>query len=92
MTRRKRAPPCWRWWLGVSVAVGFCAGQSLPTTNGAERSGALVPEGVWQCGAGGLCRGADSLRGLGRDGPPRERGTDGDAGDDGSRELAQTFE
>ena len=35
---------------------------------------------------------ADGLRGLGRDGPPCERGTGVDAGDDGPRELALPHE
>ena len=35
---------------------------------------------------------ADGLRGLGRNGPPCERGTDVDAGDEGPRELALTVE
>ena len=38
------------------------------------------------------CGWADGLRGLGRDGPPCERRTDVDAGYNGPRELAQTFE
>ena len=35
---------------------------------------------------------ADGLRGLGRDGPPCERGTGVDAGHKGSRELALLLE
>ena len=35
---------------------------------------------------------ADGLRGLGRNGPPCERRTDVDAGYDGLRELAPSFE
>lgn len=35
---------------------------------------------------------ADGLRGLGRDGPPCERGTDVGAGDDGLRSLALAYE
>ena len=35
---------------------------------------------------------ADGLRGLSRDGSPCERGTDVDAGYNGPRELALTFE
>ena len=38
------------------------------------------------------CGWADSLRGLGRNGPPCERGTSVDAGHNGIRELALTFE
>ena len=38
------------------------------------------------------CGWADSLRGLGRDGPLCERSTDVGAGYDGLRELALTFE
>ena len=48
--------------------------------------------GLWSSGRDCRCGWADGLRGLGRDGPPRERGTDGDAGDDSLRELALTFE
>ena len=46
----------------------------------------------WNSGRDRRCGKADGLRGLGRNGPPCERGTGVDAGYDGSRELALTFE
>ena len=67
--------------------------------------GGLVREGWWALAVQGLGdlrlpdpdkdrrRGkGDGLRGLGRDGPPCERGTDVDAGYQGEREQAQAFE
>ena len=46
----------------------------------------------WSSGRDRRCVWADGLRGLGRNGPPCERRTDVDAGYNGFRELALTYE
>ena len=68
-----------------------------------RRSGRCGGGGLWSAAEGRLqapwssgrdrrCAWADGLRDLGRNGPPCERGTDVDAGYNGIREQALTFE
>ena len=57
-----------------------------------RRSGSVGRRALERSGRDRRCGRADGLRGLGRNGPPCERPTDVDAGYNGPREQALTYE
>ena len=93
----------WNFWLTLMWAPAFESlnDQGRETKWSVGRGGGLEvwsgglwsaaegrPKAPWSSGRDRRRWWADGLRDLGRNGPPCERGTDVDAGDDSPRELA----